>query len=141
MIVNDINLLQPSTKAKALKLFEMAKREGITLELNETLRTVETQMIYYLQGRIKEKDVPSLNKLRKHFSFWELGKKEALTEVTWTLDSAHFTGRAFDVVIVKDGKRTYDVAMLKKVGAMAPQCGLSWGGSFGDLPHFQDDSK
>jgi len=139
MIVKDINLLQPRTKVKALKLFELAKKIGIELELNETIRTKETQMLYYLQGRIDEDDYNGLNKLRKEYGFWEISKEEAKTKVTWTLESPHFTGRAFDIVIKENGKRTYNEVLLKKVGALAKEAGLTWGGTFGDLPHFQDD--
>lgn len=139
MIINDINLLNPKTKAKALRLFSLAKAIGIELELNETIRTRETQILYYLQGRIDKDDLVGLNKIRKHFGFWEIEQDEADNKVTWTLDSPHFTGKAFDIVIKKNGKRSYNEELLKKVGALASQAGLTWGGAFGDLPHFQDD--
>jgi peptidoglycan L-alanyl-D-glutamate endopeptidase CwlK len=139
MIIRDINVLQPKAKLKAIKLFDLAKKKGIDLELNETLRTKETQMLYYLQGRIDEDDIAGLNKLRKEYGFWEISKEEAKRKVTWTLDSPHFTGRAFDIVIKNKDKNKYDEETLKKVGALAKEVGLSWGGTFGDLPHFQDD--
>lgn len=139
MIVNDVNLLQPKTKVKALKLFEMAKRNAIIIELNETIRTKETQMLYYLQGRIDKDDLAGLNKLRKAYGFWEITKDEANKKVTWTLDSPHFSGKAFDIVPIVNGKRMYDENVLKKVGALAKDAELVWGGDFGDLSHFQDD--
>lgn len=141
MIINDIGLLEPKTKQKALKLFELAKKQGIDLELNETLRTKETQMLYYLQGRIDLDDIASLNTMRRYFGFWELTKEEALKKVTWTLDTPHFTGKAFDIVIIENGRRGYNEQLLRKVGALAKQANLTWGGEFGDLPHFQDDEK
>lgn len=139
MIVNDINLLRPRTRAKALKLFDLAKKKGIQIELNETFRAYETQLLYYLQGRIDPDDWQGLNKIRKHYGFWEITKNEAFKKVTWTLDSAHLYQSAFDIVCVVNGKRTYNEDLLKQVGALAIEAGLTWGGSFGDLPHFQDD--
>lgn len=139
MIIKDINVLQPRTKIKALKLFELAKKNNIELELNETLRTKETQMLYYLQGRLDEDDISGLNKLRKEYGFWEISKEEARRKVTWTLESPHFSGKAFDIVIKENGRRTYNEEILKKVGSFAKEAGLTWGGEFGDLPHFQDE--
>lgn len=141
MIVNDINLLHTKTKIKALKLFDLAKKAGIQLELNETLRTTETQMIYYLQGRIDADDFEELNYIRKKYGFWALTKNEAFTKITKTLKSRHLEGRAFDIVISENGKRTYNIEKLKKVGALAPLAGLEWGGSYGDYPHFEDNER
>ena len=139
MINNDINALNPRTKSKALKLFELAKKIGIQIELNETLRTYETHLLYYLQGRIDADDWQDFNKIRKHYGFWDLTKDEAFRKVTKTLDSAHLHQKAFDIVVIENGKRSYNEELLKKVGALANQAGLTWGGTFGDLPHFQDD--
>lgn len=51
--------------------------------------------------------------------------------------SYHDFGAAFDVQIKSAPTGVSFTTALTKLGALAPLCGLRWGGSFGDAPHFE----
>jgi hypothetical protein len=94
------------------KLIQYATEQGFVVTGGELARTVEQQQIYVKSGRSK------------------------------TMNSIHLKRCAIDLNFFKDGKLTYDVALLKPVGdywkSLNPK--NQWGGnwkSFKDVPHFQ----
>jgi len=94
------------------KLIQKATEMGFVVTGGELARTVEQQQIYVKTGRSK------------------------------TMNSIHLKRCAIDLNFFKDGKLTYDVAVLKPVGdyweSLNPK--NQWGGnwkSFKDVPHFE----
>ena len=146
-IVNDINSLEPMTALKCRDFIRICTRENIPVAINETKRELITQLIYFLQGSVgqvadKNPNIyKELNALRKQYKFWELSKAEADRRVTWTLDSRHFTGKAFDAVpLDKNNKPWWNAP--DEIWAKMAKCGeearLYPGRNFGDNPHFED---
>ena len=117
--------LVPELQEK-FKLFATRMAEtGIPFALTCTYRTQEEQYALYAQGRTKP------------------GPK-----VTWTLKSKHIDRKAFDIVILKDGRASWDVKVdvnhdqipdYDEAGKIGELCGLKWGGRFKspDRPHFE----
>jgi peptidoglycan L-alanyl-D-glutamate endopeptidase CwlK len=94
------------------KLIQKATEMGFVVTGGELARTVEQQQIYVKTGRSK------------------------------TMNSIHLKRCAIDLNFFKDGKLTYDIAVLKPVGdyweSLNPK--NQWGGnwkSFKDVPHFE----
>jgi len=94
------------------KLIQKATEMGFVVTGGELARTIEQQQIYVKTGRSK------------------------------TMNSIHLKRCAIDLNFFKDGKLTYDVALLKPVGdyweSLNPK--NQWGGnwkSFKDVPHFE----
>jgi peptidoglycan L-alanyl-D-glutamate endopeptidase CwlK len=83
-----------------------------------TRRTPEEQAALFAQGRTKPGKI-----------------------VTWTLNSRHIGGRAFDIVIMENGKPDWSVSnpSWKRAGDLGIACGLVWGGSWNtpDYAHFE----
>jgi peptidoglycan L-alanyl-D-glutamate endopeptidase CwlK len=122
--------LTPEVQAKLKEFAVRMAEEGIPWMLTCTLRPQEEQDALYEQGRTKPGKI-----------------------VTWTRHSKHtprqgYNGksRAFDIAILKDGKPTWDVKVsvdgddipdYDEAGRIGKECGLRWGGDFGDRPHFE----
>ena len=109
-----------------------AKLQGVEVEITCGFRSFEEQTKLYNQ-------VPKVTNAKAGESF-------------------HNYGLAIDVIFIKNGKRTYD-GDWQKLGQIGKQCGLEWGGTWGqvgsnvkeisyteegnlelgfiDLPHFQ----
>lgn len=110
----DINELKP-TAQKACRLFlEKCKESGLDIFITETYRSQERQNELWEQGRTKPGNI-----------------------VTWTLNSRHTSRRAWD--IATNGPNLYDMAVIRKAGAIAQDLGITWGGSWytPDYPHFE----
>lgn len=146
-IVNDIDSLEPMTALKCRDFLRICTREGISVIINETRRELITQLIYFLQGSVgqvadKNPNIyDELNALRKNHGFWDLSKAEANKRVTWTLDSKHFTGKAFDAVpLDKNGKPWWNApdGIWAKMAECGKEAGLYPGRNFGDNPHFEN---
>lgn len=121
----------PELQEKA-RLFVLAMAEAdIPFMFTCTKRTQAEQDALYAQGRTKP------------------GKK-----VTWTRKSKHIDGKAFDIVIIKDGKPCWDTKVsvdgddipdYEEAGRIGESLGLRWGGRFKnskgqprpDYPHFE----
>jgi peptidoglycan L-alanyl-D-glutamate endopeptidase CwlK len=63
-------------------------------------------------------------------------------KVTWTRNSKHIGGKAFDIVIMEHGKPMWDTKHpgWRIAGNIGESVGLEWGGSWEkskDFPHFQ----
>lgn len=98
-----------------MKEFERACRdEGLPVRITETLRSQERQRELFAQGRTRPGPV-----------------------VTWTLNSLHLGGRAFDFTLVGAPEYDDDPEAWELAGAIGEELGLRWGGSFGDYGHFE----
>jgi hypothetical protein len=114
-------------------LYELDK-EGIPYFISEGGRSLLTQCLYALQGRLV--DIPQ--------SDLEWACKEAdirtpdKQKITWTLKSNHLSGNAVDIVPVKDGKIDWNNQDERIVSAMK-NAGFAWGGDWekADKPHFE----
>lgn len=113
-----IDSLEPSLQPKARRLVELAAAAGVELVVTEGRRTLERQRELYAQGRTTPGPI-----------------------VTWTMNSKHLTGEAFDVAVRVDGKLTWpdDDALWERIGQIGESVGLRWGGRWEqrDRPHFE----
>lgn len=110
--------LLPDVRERAELLVSQASASGIGLVLTSGRRSWQDQAKLYAQGRT------------------DPGKIVTNAEPG---ESWHNYGRAFDVAIADAlGRPTWpdDAATWGKIGEIGTQLGLSWGGSFGDRPHF-----
>jgi len=62
--MSNIELLRPKTKQLCKMLIEECKKQGIEIEVIETLRRIEVQNAYYAQGR---EPLEEVNRLRKMY--------------------------------------------------------------------------
>ncbi len=87
---------------------------GLAVRVTEVLRSAARQKNLYAQGRTAPGRI-----------------------VTWTLESAHISGRAFDVSLV--GAPEYDDSpeAWQLLGAIGEDLCLSWGGHYQDYGHFE----
>lgn len=120
-IADCIPEIQEKFAAFAVKMAET----GIPFMLTSTTRTQEDQDALYAQGRSAPGKI-----------------------VTWTRQSKHIKGRAFDIAILKDGKPVWDLKVnvnkndlpdYDEAGRIGEAVGLRWGGRFPrpDRPHFE----
>lgn len=109
--------LENGTRLKFYKLRLLAAENGIDFIVTCTRRTQQQQDKLYEQGRTT------------------IG-----TKVTWTKDSKHITGRAFDVAIIKNGKITWNPQDYSMLGLLSAQVGLQWGKAKEprDYEHFEE---
>ena len=108
---------------------------GIDFIVTCTKRTAEEQLELYKQGREFQNGV------------WVVIDKKKL--VTWTLNSNHIKGTAFDIAIMLNGKILWSptldadgdgIAEYTEAGRIGESVGLTWGGSWAtkpDAPHFE----
>ncbi|ATN94286.1 endolysin-like protein [Lysinibacillus phage vB_LspM-01] len=118
----DIKTLKPIAQTAITLLFQECYKAGITdIFVTETFRSKERQKYLYSQGRTRPGNV-----------------------VTWTLESNHMGGLAWDIA-VSPPKGLYDSITLGRVGAIAKKLGIEWGGYWKapnyDAPHFQVDAN
>ncbi|MGL5766841.1 MAG: M15 family metallopeptidase [Sarcina sp.] len=128
----DSKSLQPIAQ-KAYGLFmQECEKQGLKVLITETLRTKERQYYLACQGRTvsqaKAMGVPN--------DFATKYCNPSAKQVTWTLNSNHLDGWAFDFCQNIRGKE-YEDAFMKKGGKIVSELGLEWGGAFGDSPHVQ----
>lgn len=74
-------------------------------------------------------------------ALYEQGRTAPGKIVTWTRRSRHTEGRAFDIVIMENGKPDWNAKNPKwtRAGEIGRTVGLRWGGDFSkpDMPHFE----
>ncbi|MEK5487572.1 M15 family metallopeptidase [Lysinibacillus sp. FSL M8-0355] len=113
----EISELLPVAQTACRLLFQECFKAGIkNIFITETYRSQERQKYLYEQGRTRPGQI-----------------------VTWTLDSNHKSRLAWDIA-VGPPQSLYDVATLSRVGAIARQLGITWGGDWTgniDRPHFE----
>ena len=98
-----------------IKFREAMTTAGLDFAVICTLRSQKEQDILYAQGRTTPGKI-----------------------VTWTHNSKHTTGQAFDIEIIVNGKGTWQVdPYYIRAGEIAKTCGLYWGGAWYDNDHFQ----
>ena len=151
-IIRDINSLNPVLVSKVDKFIAKCSEAGISIFINETIRLEIIQLLYAFQGRFDAADLKmnpdvynELNRLRKKYGLYQLDDKERNKKITWTLESSHFDGNAFDAVPMKTikGKLILDwnpsIKILNKMGEIGEELGLVWGGRWHspDYFHFQ----
>lgn len=129
----DKDKLKPVAQ-KALNLFLLeCDKQNLNELIVETLRTKERQYYLACQGRTSEQakamGVPS--------SYANKYCNPKAQQVTWTLNSNHLDGMAFDFCKNVKGQEYSDKAFFTKCGKIVSDLGLEWGGSFGDSPHVQ----
>ena len=109
--------LTPETFEKWKAFDDAMKVIGLEYKLTCTRRTQEEQDALYAQGRTKPGPI-----------------------VTWTHQSRHIKGEAFDIVIIKNGKAYWsDITAYHRAGKLGELAGLDWGGRWHkpDYPHFE----
>ena len=119
-----------------LKLKELGVE---SIAINETLRDLPTQMAYFARGRM---DVKYVKQYYSAAGLYDIGEVEARTVCTNTLRSNHMSGRAADIVPVKNGKLWWNAPdeVWETMGEIGESCGLKWGGRWKELkdsPHFE----
>lgn len=120
--MRDITLCHPKLQEKARLLTEVCGKQGLKIQIGETLRSEAEQDALYAQGRTKVGAIVTNAK----------GS---------TYRSMHQWGVAFDIYR-NDGKGSYNDSdgFFGKVGTIGKTIGLEWGGdwkSIMDQPHFQ----
>jgi len=116
---NNLNSLDPYVSSLARKFLELSKANNLNIIINVAFRSWDDQDKLYASGRTK------------------LGK--IVTNARGG-ESYHNWGLAFDATPIENGKISNDIIKFKKMGKLAEQVGLEWGGSFKsivDFPHFQ----
>ena len=111
--------LDPTLVAKAQQLKTLAAQEGIDLAITAGHRSREDQARLYAQGRTTPGGI---------ITYAKPGT------------SRHESGRAIDVVPLKDGKPDWKSPHWRRLGELGQQLGLEWGGTWkrlNDRPHFQ----
>lgn len=145
-LITDVGELRPTTAIKVRAFLKECNAKGVPYIIIETRRLPETQMLYYMQGRLDIKNNKNIlaeyNALRKKYFLWEVAANAPI--ITWTLDSKHIDGRAIDIAPAKDGKPWWnaDDATWYRLGMIGKNNGLVWGGDWpspkNDKPHFED---
>lgn len=120
--MKNIILCHPQLQAKAAQLIEECKKQGLTIKIGESLRTVAEQDALYAQGRTKPGSIVT-------------------NAPGSSYRSMHQWGVAFDF-FRNDGTGAYNESgdFFQKVGKIGKTLGLEWGGdwkSIKDNPHFQ----
>ena len=115
-VISDIEQLSPKTKELALEFLARCEAEGLPVQITETYRTQERQNALYEQGRSLPGPI-----------------------VTWTKNSKHTQGLAFD--ICKAGGDPYgDDDFFRRCAEIGREVGLSPGYFWEknpDKPHYQ----
>ena len=115
----DINSLQPLAKKACTLFLATCAERGIEIFLTECYRSQGRQDYLYEQGRTRPGKI-----------------------VTWTRNSNHKGGMAWDIAC-KAPNDLYDKKIIAKAGAVAKELGIEWGGTWTtpDTPHFQISSS
>ena len=145
--MRDIKLLTPTAQVLLARFSHDLTLAGLNFIVTSTLRTIEEQTALYAQGR---DDYATICALREAAGMWEIGEEEAARVVTWTMNSRHLSGRAFDIALIDprtnkphwndkvsvNEDETPDYLEAAKVGQ---RVGLIAGGFWDkpDWPHFE----
>jgi hypothetical protein len=143
-----IDLLHPAARPYFEDFLGRLEKGGYLYAILETLRTEAAQKAYYAQGREK---LETINALRKKAGLYLLGEAEGKRIVTRTMESAHLSGKAGDIVPVLDGKIPWiitaeNAGLWLAFGRLGMEAGLEWGGTWKpldkygigwDAPHYQ----
>ena len=110
------------------------ENQNIPYFISEARRSLLTQCLYALQGRLGEIPQSDLEWACKEAGIRPPDKNK----ITWTLKSNHLSGLAVDIVPLKDGKPDWNNQDDRIVAIMRGN-GFVWGGDFPtpDKPHFE----
>ena len=97
--IRDINRLKKNAKMACELFMEECKRRGLAVLITETLRTKERQNELYEQGRTAPGKI-----------------------VTWTKNSKHMTGLAWDICKNKKGEEYSDLKFFEECGMVLGDC-------------------
>lgn len=125
MASRSVDDLSPETRRRAGVFLSRCQASGLFVLVTCTLRTSQEQAALYAQGRTTTGPI-----------------------VTWAKpgQSLHETGRALDVVPLRNGKPVWgtvgdDLVLWQLVGDIGMKAGLEWAGRWParrrEFPHFQ----
>lgn len=138
-LITDINLLQPSFREKVIVFLSELDDNKIEYKINETLRTLETQMAYYSQGR---KSLITVNVLRNKSGLYLISEEDNKKIITWTMKSKHLDGLAIDIVPTIYGRVQWNAPDEKwrQIAEISKKCGLNAGYYWKqhDSPHHEE---
>jgi len=165
VIHNDIGSLRPSMQEKTRRvLAEMNADPQIRalgvegVALGETLRELPVQMAYRSRGLwesvknaipqeqviyVKNALATYAQDMYKAAGLYSLSTSQAVIPNTWTLNSRHLSGAAFDIRLIKNKVEWWppkDHPVWPLLGAIGEKYGLAWGGRWKntDSPHFEE---
>lgn len=107
--------LLPEVRPYARALVNSAAEKGITIHVTSGFRSYEEQDELYAQGRTKPGRI--VTNARGGYS-------------------AHNFATAFDITVFNGPSPKWEGPEYKTVGQIGKELGLSWGGDWGDEPHF-----
>jgi peptidoglycan LD-endopeptidase CwlK len=116
---NSIRSLNPYVAGLARKFLDLAKANNLDVRILTAFRSWDEQDRLYAQGRTTPGDIITNTRGGGSYHNW---------------------GLAFDAAPFENGVQSNDMSKYKKMGKLAVQVGLEWGGNFKDivdLPHFQ----
>lgn len=114
--IRDIGALTENAQTACRLFLAECEKAGLNVLITETYRSAERQEYLYSLGRTRA------------------GKK-----VTWTKNSRHTSGRAWDICKNVKGAEYSDSEFFKECGRIAKSLGITWGGEWKtpDYPHFE----
>lgn len=147
----DLNKLTPSLRIKLALFKEKAHALGIDFIVTCVDRAYGEQLAIHAQGR---ESLVEVNDCRRDVGLGPITEHENHI-VTWTFDSKHVIGskrklaEAFDIVIVKNGKPTWDIKVsvnhneipdYLELARLGLTLGLKPGATFSkpDYPHYEE---
>lgn len=131
-----LNTLTNETRTALLMALTELENENIFYFIIEAGRSLLTQCLYALQGRLDGIEQSDLEWACQQAKIRQPDKQK----ITWTLRSNHLSGQAVDIMPIKDGKIDYSnqderiVTVMKKAGFI---WGGDWEGARRDPPHFE----
>lgn len=150
MINNDIEQLDDPFRGKFKAFLAACAADGIDVRMGEGRRTPETQLLYFLQGRLatffgeNKNLLAEYHALRKRVGLFPVTDAEAISKkITWTLNSNHFNGNAADILVYTEGKINWNPgdAVWEKIAVIAENNGLAsghrWPSPKKDSPHIE----
>ncbi|MFA5376855.1 MAG: M15 family metallopeptidase [Dehalococcoidia bacterium] len=137
--------LRPAVRDAALRATKAMDDKGVLYAIFETLRSTETQIAYYAQGRLA---LDTVNDLRIKAGLKPIGNSENMRKITncdgIKILSQHQSGSALDIVpMTSQGYPCWPGKQDGRWRAIAEAMkaeGFEWGGdwtSFPDFPHFE----
>ncbi|HVU58163.1 MAG TPA: RHS repeat-associated core domain-containing protein [Puia sp.] len=135
-----IGTLHESMRSAAKEFILKAKyRLGMDTKIDFTYRSWQVQDEFFSRGRTQAQMDEKLNRyhITRCLSFDAQPNKTQNTKAPgWW--SPHQYGLAMDIYPAVKGNFSYDGRKQAFLGAIGEFCGLHWGISFGDPPHFED---
>ncbi len=112
---------------------------GVGYYISEGRRSLLTQCLYALQGRLDDIPQSDLADACRQARIRPPGGEK----ITWTLKSKHLDGIAVDIVPVRDGNVIWEYkgneATFEVIAAIMKKHGFRWGGDWQqkDYPHYE----